>query len=106
MIAALSSSVTVLGTLLAGLGGIALALLSPLLVTRLGLGGAPTPPLTRFVVLFGLQVLAAMLLFAAGKAFGLLPTLATPVKVGVIMLMALVLTSLGAVVSRLGRGDA
>ena len=96
MMAALAPAVTSTGALFAGIGGIVLALLGPVLRMKLRRTADPTmPPFAGWVALFSCELVAALLLFSAGKAEGVLPSLATPLKVGVILLAALCMTGVG-----------
>jgi hypothetical protein len=97
MMAAISSGITVPVAVLSGIVGVILALLSPLIADRLGRRGDNVPSQARLALLFFMQIVAAILLFTAGKAFGIIPILATPAKVGIIAMAALVLTGFGIV---------
>jgi hypothetical protein len=93
MLAALAPAVASTGALLAGIGGIVVALVGPVLRMRLRRTVDPTmPPYAGWVAVFSCELIAALLLYSAGKAAGVLPTLATPLKVGVIVLASLCMT--------------
>lgn len=97
MLAALPPTVTRTGTLVAGLGGVAVALLGPLLRVRPQRRHDPTVPASAlWATLLGCELLAVVVLYSVGKAWGVIPTLATPLKVGVILLGALLLTGVSA----------
>jgi hypothetical protein len=94
MIATISSGVTVPSAVLAGVGGIVLVFLAPVLAARVGQQNGNGNRQARVALVFGIQVVAVILLFAAGKAFGIIPGMTTLAKVGIVVGAALVLTGL------------
>ncbi|MGO8946769.1 MAG: hypothetical protein ACLQUY_03705 [Ktedonobacterales bacterium] len=82
MIAATSTGITVPSAVLAGSGGMVLVLLAPVLAARVGRQYGNGGRQAQVALVFGIQIVGAILLFAAGKAFDMIPLMATPAKEG------------------------
>lgn len=102
VIAAIPTIVTTPVALVTLIGGVALAAVGPIVVRRMARASASATvsPAARWAVVFIVEIVAVALLFTAGHAFGVIPQLATALKVAVIAAIAVVLAGIAGIVQR------
>lgn len=60
----------------------------------------PSDATSRWLLIGGVELVAAILLFSSGHAFGIIPTLSTIAKIGIVVSIALLLSAFAGLLQR------